>query len=616
MWKKKLVSPARALAGIKPGMNVFLGTGAAEPRTLVKALMGSTASNLADLTLIQILSFGDAISIDALRSNRSRLKTFFSGWVASEAVQTGRVDLIPSRFSNIPQLINDYQIPVDAALIQITPPDENGRSSLGIAVDVARQAMDQASLVIGEINPDLPCTFGDTFVSVDEFDWFVESCDPIIYLPIWPVDEVNDRVAANVASVIEDGDCLAFSFGPLFQALPRHLAQRRNLGIHTPFVTDAVMELVKSGAVTNRNKKNYRGKTLASYAMGSKELMAWLDKNPLVEFQEVGQVFNPMEIGMNKRFIAIIPARKVDLSSRIAMHMGKGNVTSGPGQAMDFFNGAEISKGGFTIFALPSRNLKGEANIKTTIEGVADQINFPDSVGMVATEYGIAALTGRTVRERAQALIEIAHPDDRESLVIWAKKNNFLYPDQIFIHASSRLYPDHISECHTFKNNTEVRFRAIKPSDEECMRRLFYRFSDQAIYYRYFTPIKTMPHAKIQEYLNVDYRNVLSIVGLVGPPGQGQIIAEARFARHKDKPLVDVAFVVDEKFQGLGIATYLYGMLARLARQRGAKGMTADVLSSNQAMLKVFESGKYPVQSRFENGTHSLLISFESQNKD
>lgn len=612
MWEKKRVSPEKALAKIEPGMNVFLGTGAAEPRTLVKALMGSSEANLADLTLIQIVSFGDAISIEGLRSNRSRLKTFFSGWVASEAINAGRVDLIPSRFSNIPSLINDYQIPVDAALIQVTPPDGNGRCSLGIAVDVARQAMAQASLVIGEINPDMPCTFGDTFVSVDAFDFFVESREPMFYFPSWPVDDVHDRVAANVASVIEDGSCLAFSFGPLFQALPRHLASKRNLGIHTPFVTDAVMELMDSGAVTNRYKDSYRGKTLASYAMGSKALMDWLDRNPLIEFQGVGQVFNPMEIGRNKRFIAIIPARKVDLSSRIAMHMGKGNVTSGPGQVMDFFNGAEISRGGFNIFALPSRNLRGETNICINIEGVANQINFPDSVGMVATEYGIAALSGRTMRERAQALIEIAHPDDREALVAGAKKINLLYPDQIFIHESSRLYPDHIAERHTFKNNTEVRFRAIKPSDEEGMRRLFYRFSDRAIYYRYFTPIKTMPHEKTQAYVNVDYRNVLSIVGLVGPPGQGRIIAEARYARHKDKPLVDVAFVVDEKFQGLGIATHLYGMLARLARQRGARGMTADVLASNQSMLKVFEKGKYPVQSRFEDGAHALVILFDS----
>jgi GNAT superfamily N-acetyltransferase len=283
---------------------------------------------------------------------------------------------------------------------------------------------------------------------------------------------------------------------------------------------------------------------------------------------------------------------------------------------MDFFNGAEISSNGFTIFALPSRNLKGENNIRISIEAMPNQLNMPDSVNMIATEYGIASLYGRTLRERAQALIEIAHPEDRPALVEKAKAENILYPDQIFLAQSAHLYPSEIAERHTFKNGVTIRFRALKPSDEEEMRRLFYRFSDKAIYYRYFTPIKTMPHARMQAYVNVDYRDVLSVVGLTGPPGQGQIIAEARFARHKDKPYVDVAFVVDEDYQGLGIATYLYRMLARLARQRGARGMTADVLATNQAMIKVFEKGGYPVRSRFEDGAYALTISFDKDTED
>ena len=612
-WLTKRVQPDEALERIEPGMNIFLGTGAAEPRTLVKRLMASDAVNLQDLTLIQLVSFGDAIAVETLSSSKYRLKTFFSGWVASEAIASGRVDLIPSRVSMIPWMIKSRQLPVDAAILQITPPDENGLCSLGIAVDVGRRAMEQASLVIGEINDQIPRTFGDTFVSIDDFDVVVASTQPVPLIPRWPVDDVYDRVAANVASVIEDGSCLGFSFGPLFEALPRHLTNKRNLGIHTPFITDAAMALIKSGAVSNRNKNTFRGKSLTSYAVGSMDLMQWLDRNPLVEFQSIDKVFSPLEVGKNAQFVAIFPARKVDLSGRIAMPAGRGQVTSGPGQAMDFFNGAEISRGGFTIFALPSRNLKAVGNIRISIEEMPNQLNLPDSVDMIATEYGIASLSGRTLRERAQALIEIAHPDDRPQLVAAAKAENIIYPDQIFLADSAHLYPSEISERQTFKNATVVRFRAIKPSDEEEMRRLFYRFSDEAIYYRYFTPIKTMPHAKMQAYVNVDYRDVLSVVGLVGPPGQGQIIAEARFARHKDKPYVDVAFVVDEQYQGLGIATYLFRMLVRLARQRGARGMTADVLATNQAMIKVFEKGGFPVHSRFEDGAYALTISFETE---
>jgi RimJ/RimL family protein N-acetyltransferase len=226
----------------------------------------------------------------------------------------------------------------------------------------------------------------------------------------------------------------------------------------------------------------------------------------------------------------------------------------------------------------------------------------------VVTEQGIAHLRGKTLRERAQALIEIAHPEDRAALVEGAKNLNILYKDQIFLADSAHFYPSDIETRQTFKNGLNVLFRAIKPSDEDQMRQLFYRFSDKAIYYRYFSPIKTMPHEKMQEYVNVDYRNDLSIVAFVGEPGKRTLIAEARFAKHRDKPLVDIAFVVDEKYQGFGIATFLYQLLAKLARERGAQGMTADVLASNRAMLKVFEKGGFPVQARMEQGAYALTI--------
>ncbi len=612
-WKKKTVSPNDVLKKIKPGMNIFIGTGAAEPRTLVNCLMHAKGYSLQDLTLIQLVSFGDAISYKALQSKRYRLKTFFSGWVSAEAISAGQVDLVPSRFSAIPLLMKEGQIPIDVAFVQITPPNRAGYSSLGVGVDVARRAMAQADLVVGEINHDIPFTFGDTFVPFDAFDMIIESIDPPFYFPRFPVDPVFDKLAANVASVIEDGSCLAFSFGPIFEALPKYLASKKDLGIHTPFFTDAVMELVKSGAVSNRRKGYFKGKSLTAYALGSKELMQFLDKNPIVEFQSIDKVFTPMEIGRNHRFVFIIPVRRVDLSGRVALHNTKGHVTAGPGQMADFFNGAEISQGGYTIVALPSRNRQGVPNIRLSVKNSPDLLSLPESIDLVATEQGIAHLRGKTLRERAQALIEIAHPEDRPALVEGAKKINILYKDQIFLADSAHFYPADIEIKHTFRDKIDVRFRAIKPSDEDQMRRLFYRFSDKAIYYRYFSPIKTMPHEKTQEYVNVDYRDVLSIVALAGKPGQQTIIAEARFAKHQNKPFVDIAFVVDEAYQGYGIATYLYQMLAGLAKDRGAQGMTADVLASNRAMLKVFEKGDFPVQAKVEQGIYKLTIDLAGQ---
>jgi acyl-CoA hydrolase/RimJ/RimL family protein N-acetyltransferase len=606
----RCASPEKVLAHIEPGMNIFVGTGAAEPQTLVRRLMEMNAANLQDLTLVQLVSLGDMISIEELRSHKYRLKTFYSGWVANEAIAAGRVDLIPSRFSRIPLLIRQQRIPIDAVFVQVSEPDAAGYCSLGISVDVARYAIEQAKLVVGEICQGVPRTFGDTLIPASEFSYLVQGTESPMTFPRWPANDTFDRVAANLASVIENGTCLMWSIGPLFDALGPHLAGHKNLGIHAPFFTDTLMDLVKSGAVSNRKKNNFRGKCLTSYAIGSADLYHWLDRNPLVEFQSVNRVFNPMDIGHNPRFNAIFPARKVDLSGCIALPRGKGSVTAGPGQVMDFVNGAEISCGGLTIFALPSRNLKKEPNIHLSIEDFPDQLNIRDSVDMVVTDHGIAYLSGRSLRVRAQALIEVAHPEDRAALVRQAREARILYEDQIFIDNSTHLYPSEIAAQHILKDGTRLRVRAIKSSDEEEMRQLFYRFSDETVYYRYFSPIKTMPHAKMQQYVTVDYAKTMSVIGLVGERGQGRIVAEARYVKDPKSNSADVAFVVDEKYQGNGIATFLYNMLIRLARERGIRSFTADVLTTNRGMIKVFEKGMLPVKTKLEGESYHLIMPF------
>jgi len=611
-WREKVVPAEEVLERIDPGMGIFLGTGVAEPRLLIETLMQTEAPNLVDLELIQLASLGSAISLDTIKTHKYRLKTFFSGWVAGEAIASGYVDLIPSRFSGIPHLIASRVFDIDVAFVQVTPPDDAGYCSLGVAVDVARQAMEQASLVVGEINPQMPVTYGDTLVPVSDFNLLVESDRPPITFDRHPLDETFDRVGQNVASLIEDGSCLGFSVGPVFESLARHLVHRRHLGIHSPFATDALMDLVKSGAVTNRYKELWRGKSLVSYAFGTKELNEWLHRNPLVEFQAVDKVCSPLQIGRNKRFVAVLQARKVDLAGKVALHTGQGNLAIGPGEVADFFNGAEISHGGKTIVALTSRNREGAPNILLSVGEYPNQLGQSHAVNLMATEYGVANLTGRTIRERAQALIDIAHPDDRQALVDQAKAQNILYKDQIFLADSAYLYPSDIATETTFKNDTKVRFRAIRPSDEEQMRRLFYRFSDEAVYYRYFTSIKAMPHAKMQSYVNVDYRVTMSIVGLVGEPGQGRIIAEARFVMHGTKPYADVAFVVDGEYEGLGIATYMLTMLVKLGKERGIIGFTADVLASNKGMMRVFEKSGLSVEARLDSGAYELTMPFHA----
>ena len=610
-WESSVVTPESVSGKIKPGMSIFLGTAGAEPRTMVRHLMTAEAKNLEDLELIQLVSFGDAISLQTLQSQKFRLTTFFSGWVADEAIEEGRVDMIPSRFVKIPQLIESRLAPVDVAIVQITPPNEAGYSSLGIAVDVAREALEQAAIREGENKTQIPCTLGDTFVHVSEFDFLVRSTDPPIYFDRWQTNEIWDQVALNAASLIEDESCLAFSIGPLFESLAKQLRNKRNLGIHSPFFTDPLMDLMLSGAVTNRRKDTYRGKSLTSYALGTPNLMQWLDNNPLVEFQRIDKVFNPLIIGRNPKFVTTAAARKVDLYGRIGLYIGKGNVASGPAEVMDFLSGAELSEGGRSIFALTSRDPRGRPNIMLSIADLPNQFSAFESVGAIVTEHGVAYLQGRTIRERAQALIDIAHPDDRENLVQKAKDNKILYQDQIFLAESARLYPADIADTCTIRDDLKVRFRAIRPSDEEGMRHLFYRFSEKTVYYRYFQTVRSMPHAKMQEYVNVDWNQVMSIIGLVGEEGKGRIIAEARYIKIPGNPFAEVVFVVDENYQRLGIATFLYRMLIRVAKERGVRGFVAEVLYSNiGGIMKVFKKGDLPVKARLEGGIYHLEIPF------
>ena len=608
-WRNLVVSPEEAIDHIRPGMNIFIGTGVAEPRTLLKYLLLSDLHNARDLEIVQVAGYGDMLSINRLQTNNYRLKTFFSGWVSSKSIAAGRVDLIPTRFSQIRRVFRNRRIHIDAAFLQITPPNEEGYCSLGVAVDVAREIMDQATLLIAEINDRLPFTHGDTIVSLSDFDFAVLSTEPPLYLKRLPTDPVFEQVAENIASIINDGDCINFSVGSLFEALAIKLTGKHHLGIHSPYITDALMDLIHSGAVTNYRKSTFRGKSLVSYALGTDQLMQWLNKNPLVEFQCIDTVSNPVLIGQNDHVTSLFQARKVDLLGGFAFHPGYGVVAAGPSEAVDFVNGAEISNGGKTIIGLPSRNAKREPNILLSLGDYPNQFMLRDAVTMIVTEYGIANISCRSIRERAQGIIDIAHPDDREQLFLQAKKKKYLYADQIFLKETARFYPSKITAELDIKGE-KIRIRATRPSDEEAMRRFFYRFSDQTVYFRFFYRFSTMPHDKIQPYVNVDYSRQMSLVALSGESDQEKIIAEGRYLMDEEDYYGNVAFMVDESYRGAGLASYLLRMLVRIAREKGLNGFTAEVLASNKSMMRVFEKINIPFTAKLEDEIYRIRMPF------
>jgi len=261
-----------------------------------------------------------------------------------------------------------------------------------------------------------------------------------------------------------------------------------------------------------------------------------------------------------------------------------------------------------TLFALPSRNEAGRSNFIGNLGHPNAVLGFRESVDVIATEYGAAGLRGRTLRERAQALIDIAHPDDRPALFELARAARLLYPDQVHPAACPIADTPDIDIRQTFKGGVEVRFRPLKPSDEEEMRRLFYRFSDEAVYYRYFSRIKTMPHRQMQDYANIDCNTTLSIVGVAGSAEEERIVAEARYVGEISSSTADIAFVVDDDYQGIGIGSFLFKLIADSAQQKGINTLTADVLATNRSMMTVFERGGWPLTARLSSGVYTLKI--------
>lgn len=608
-WNRKIVSPEDVLSRIKPGMSIFVGTGVAEPRTLIRELMSSDKKNLKDLEIIQLLSIGDVIPFDEKYEEKYRLKTFFTMSKGYRAITSGRIDWIPCIFSQIPDLFKTNTVKVDTAFVQITPPDRRGMCSLGLSVDVTKHAIDQASLVVGEINEKVPYTHGDTLINVNNFDFLVKSTDPPYYTARWQVDETFDRIGLHTASLIKDGSCLAFFLGPHFDSLVPHLADKRDLGIHSLFFSDPFMDLMKGGSVSNNRKGVFLGKSVVTYAQGTAELLEWLDGNSMVEFQRIDVVANPQNIALNDNVVVIIPANKVDLTGAVALHSSKKDVLAGPSEYYDFLSGAALSRNGFNIFALPSRNLKGEANILFSVEEFPNHLSS-ELINTVVTEYGAAHLRGRSLRERALSLIDIAHPDDRDRLVTSAKRARLLYRNQKYVTAAAKNYPHRVLSSHTFRNSLTVRFRPIKPSDEDGMRALFYRFSDESIYFRYFGAVQRMPHVKMQEYTSIDYDRVMSIVGVIHEGGLEQIIAEGRYSQAGFGGYAEVSFIVDERFQGYGIATHLGKMLMDIARQQGLKGFSAHILQDNAAMVKVMKKTARPGRVTMDEGLQTYSFNF------
>ncbi|MDX2129778.1 MAG: acetyl-CoA hydrolase/transferase C-terminal domain-containing protein [Chloroherpetonaceae bacterium] len=415
----KTVTASEAVRHIHSNARIFIHTAAATPTVLLQAL-DERANDLQDLEFIHLHTEGVAPQVKAEYANRFRDSSLFIGSNVRKAVQEGRADYIPIFLSETPLLFRRNILPLDFALIQVSPPDKHGFCSLGVSVDCSRAAVQTAKHVIAQINPNMPRSHGDGIIHISEIDSLVEVDTPIFEIAPEPLDELSLAIGKNVAEIIEDGATLQMGIGNIPNAVLASLTNHKRLGIHTEMFSDGIIPLVESGVITGEEKRIHPYKIVGTFAMGTRKLYDFIDDNPQVVMLDVQYVNDTAVIRRNPKVTAINSAIEIDLTGQICADSIGAKMYSGVGGQMDFVRGASLSEGGKPIFALPSTTSKGETRIVPYLKQGAGVVTTRAHVHYIVTEYGVVNLHAKSLRERAELLASIAHPNHRESLLATA----------------------------------------------------------------------------------------------------------------------------------------------------------------------------------------------------
>ncbi|MEM2557231.1 MAG: GNAT family N-acetyltransferase [Candidatus Bathyarchaeia archaeon] len=605
-YDDKKMSLTEALSYIKTGDHIFVGSACGEPQYLVRGLV-EKASHLADNEILHVHTLGVAPYTKPIYSDRFRMNAFFIGINTRRAVAEGRADYTPTFLFDLPYLIKRGLVQIDVALIQVTPPDEHGFCSLGVSVDVTKAAAEKAKLVIAQVNRKMPRVLGDSFIHVRDIDIVVEHDEPILEAPRPEPDIVSERIARYVSELIEDESTLQIGIGSIPDAILSSLVDKKDLGIHTELLTESVVDLVEEGVITCAKKTINRGKIVASFAMGTRKLYDFIDNNPMVEFHPSDYVNNPFIISQHDKMVAINQALEVDLTGQVCSDSLGYRFYSGLGGQADFMRGARLSRGGKAITVIPSTAKDGKiSRIKDFLTRGAGVVLTRGDVDYVVTEYGVAHLRGKTIKERALALISIANPRFRNKLLERAKRYHYV-PEEIMPFPEIE-YPEDLKRHVTLKDGSKVLLRPIKPSDATLKQHFFYALSKESVKRRYLGSLSFMPLRRIWPYVVVDYNNEMSVVGTITEDGSEVIVAMGSYSRIPNTDMAEVSLVVRDDWQNKGLGTALFNYLAEVAKSRGIRRFTAWVLIENTRMMHIFKKSGYPLRYRVEGNLYYVEI--------
>ena len=526
-----------------------------------------------------------------------------------KAAFEGKIDYIPAYLSQIPRMFASQRIGLDVALVQVSPADKFGYCSLGVSVDITRSALENADLVIAQVNPRMPRTWGDSFVHIDDIDWLVPFEEPLVeVIPTVKDNEIARRIGLFVSQLIDDGATLQIGFGHLPYAVLPYLGNKKDLGLHTQLITDGLLPLFEKNIITNKQKTLLPGRSVTSLCMGSEKLYAYVNNNPAFYFRSSEFVNDPTVIARNDHLVSISSALEVDLTGQICSDSMGYLFYSGIGDQVDFLRGSSMSRGGFSIVALPSTAQNGAiSRIVPHLSEGAGVATTRGDVNFVITEYGIAELQGKGIYQRVMELAQIAHPKFREELIKVAKKRHYIFADQLPPSTEDLLFLEGYKSVLKLKNGKTMEFRPLLPSDEFAYRNFFYSLQEKTIYLRFFYRMRTFSHEMVQKHwASVDYRKNMSIIGLVQKRGHKEISAIGTYAYDSENK-AEIAFVVREEYQGMGIASYLLGVLEKIALENDYIQFSANVLRENKAMIQVFRK-RYPnLRMSVQSGSEVLI---------
>ena len=616
-YKDKMTDAPSALSRIRRGARIFIASACGEPQLLVRTLL-DMANKFADVEIIHFLDLGLTDYTSDVYTEHFRHNALFIGANARTAIKEGHADYTPIFLSEVSQLMQRGAMPIDVALITVSPPDMNGYVSLGISVDITKTAAEMAHYVVAEVNQNMPRTLGDSFLHVSEISAFVENNVPLLEFEQKSPDHIAQAIGQLIADLIDNESTIQTGVGKIPNSVFPYLKNKKDLGVHTETFTDGLIDLIECGVVTCRKKSLHPGKIVAAFCMGTRRLYEYINNNPLFEFRPCQYVNDPYVISQNDRMVSINSALTIDLTGQVCSDSLGFEFYSGIGGQVDFVRGSAMSKRGKSIMVLPSTTDDGKiSRIVPYLSAGSGVVVTRGDIHYVVTEYGIAYVHGKSIRERAMMLINIAHPDFRDTLLEAAKKQGYIYRDQAL---PVVLYPKEYAVNWVDKKNTQVFFRPVKATDERAIQDLIYGLPEQDIYTRFFHNLKSFSHKVAMPLAAIDYSDRMAIAAVIGkeePEGRETIVAIGQYVNNPNTRYAEVAFTTHHDWQDRGIGTFLLRYLVRIAKEKNIVGFTADVLARNKPMMHVFSKAGYPMTTHLDAGVYELKIDFISEeNKD